>query len=383
MNADIMGTNSIAMTQRPRVVWDMTFTVRSVTGTRMYTQKLFRALAARPEFALSELYATREVGAERQGTLRSNVQNIWWLVGGAERELARNAPALFHAAAYLGPLATPCPMVLNVFDTTYVAYPHNYDWKFRLYALTIIPAAVKRAVAILTLSEHARGEIVRVYQVPPERVHVVPPGVGAEYHPVADARAIAKVRAKYGVGESYLIYVGGSNARKNVPNLIRAFARVRREFPALEFVMAGPRGVAAPVQAAIAEAGVSNAIHPLGYVPEEDLNLLYGGARANVFASRMEGFGMPPVEAMACGTPVVVAPNPPMPDVLGDAAWFTENDSPEALAAGIARVLHDSALAQTLRERGLERARLYTWDASAQKTVDIYQEVLARPTRAA
>lgn len=368
---------------RPRVIWDMTFTVRSLTGTRVYTQKLFHAIAARPEFELSEIYGTREVGAARHGTLRANAQNILWLVANGRRELNRQRPALFHAAAFLSPLRPPCPMVLNLFDTTYVTYPRNLDWKFRFYANTFIPASIKRAAAILTLSEHARGEIVRIYNVSPERVYIVTPGVGAEFHLVADTQGIEAVRTKYGLGENYLIYVGGRNRRKNVPNLIRAFAKARGEFPALEFVMAGPKESNAPVDAALAEVGLAHAIHQLDYVPEADLHMLYAGARADVFASRMEGFGMPPVEAMACGTPVVAAPNAPMPQVLGDAAWFTENDSPDALAAGILRVLNDDALAQTLRARGLERARLYTWEGSAQKTIGIYQEILARTPHAA
>lgn len=363
---------------KPRVLWDMTFTVRSLTGTRVYTQKLFQAIAAQGAYDLGELYGNREAGVPRRGTLRSNARNILWLLSGLENELKRAHPVLFHAAAYLGPLRAPCPMILNVFDTTYAAFPRDFDWKFRFYARTFIPSAIRRASAILTLSGHARGELMRLYGLPGERVHIVPPGVGAEFHPLDDPNELARVRAKYDLPEKYLIYVGGRNHRKNVPVLIAAFARARREIPDLHLVLAGPRSGPHATDAPISASGAAHAIRQLDFVPEADLPALYADARACIFASRLEGFGMPPVEAMACGTPVVAAPNPPMPEVLGDAAWFTANDSVEAMTAGILRVLGDDALRVTLRERGIERAHLYAWTESARKTIGIYDHVLAR-----
>jgi glycosyltransferase involved in cell wall biosynthesis len=269
-------------------------------------------------------------------------------------------------------------MVLNVFDTTYAAFPQSFDWKFRFYARTFIPSGIRRASAILTLSEHARGEIMRIYDLPGERVHVVPPGVGDEFHPLHDPDALARVRAKYNLPEKYLLYVGGCHPRKNVPVLIAAFARARQEIPDLHFVLAGPRFEPGVIDAPVAASGASNAIHHLDFVPEADLRVLFAAARVLVFASRLEGFGMPPVEAMACGTPVVAAPNPPMPEVLGDAAWFTADDSVEAMTEGILRVLRDDALQASLRERGIARARLYSWQDSARKTIDIYDAVLGQ-----
>lgn len=363
--------------ERPRVVWDMTFTVRSLTGTHVYTRNLYDAIARVGEFELSELYATKESGPKRRGTLRANVRNVQWLLFGAGKALTRAQPALFHAAAFFGPWGVSCPIIVNVFDITYLIYPRDFDWKWHTYALTAIPHTIKNAAAILTLSEHARGEIARAYQIPPERIHVVPPGVSAEFHPTADRAALAAVRAKYNLASEYLIYVGGRNPRKNLPALVQAFGLARREYPELQFVIAGPHGHHKSVDDAIAKSALAPFIRELDYVPQADLPLLYAGARVCIFASKLEGFGMPPVEAMACGTPVVAAPNPPMPDVLGDAAWFTQDDSPQGLAEGIQRVLRDADLARALSARGTERARLYSWDASARKTIEIYRAVLS------
>jgi glycosyltransferase involved in cell wall biosynthesis len=351
-----------------------------LTGTRVYTRELYRAIAAHGTYALSQVYAGGIEGVERRGLL-SNARNILWLVSTLTRELERIKPALLHAAAYLGPPRSPCPVVLNVFDTTYAATPHHFDWKFRFYARTFIPAAIRRAAAILTLSEHARGEIERLYGVPRARVHVVPPGVGGAFHPPADGETIARVRSGYDLPGEYVMYAGEDHPRKNLPRLIAAFARARREIPSLHLVLAGPRAAASPLQSAIEASGAAPAIHSTGYVPETDLAGLYAGARAFVFASAQEGFGMPPVEAMACGTPVVVAPNPPMREVLGDAAWFTADDSVEALAQGIVRVAQDDALCRTLRARGLERAQLYSWFESARKTMAVYAQLLGDAAR--
>jgi glycosyltransferase involved in cell wall biosynthesis len=361
----------------PRVVWDMTFTIRSRTGTHTYTHNLYRAVDARQQVELQQVYGTRAVGHKRRGGSLPAAKNMWWLARGLERELNARAPDLFHAAAYLGPRRAPCPVVVNVFDTAYLTYPQYFDWKWHAYARFVIPHTVRNAAAVVTLTEHAREEIIRAYNVPAQRVHIVAPGIGGEFQPEPDAFLIAQLRARYGLRENYLLYLGATNGRKNIPALVEAFARLRAEFPQLTLVLAGPRQLddAATTQAIRAHA-VENTVTRLGHIPQSDLPLLYAGARAFVYASKWEGFGIPPVEAMACGTPVVAAPNPPMPQVLGDAACWANNDSPAALAMAIRRVLNDDALTQTLRDKGIARARMFTWEGAAQALLQIYADVL-------
>lgn len=361
----------------PRVVWDMTFTIRSRTGTHTYTHNLYRAVEARQQVELQQVYGTREVGRKRRGGTLPAARNVWWLVRGLEQQLSSLMPDLFHAAAYLGPRHAPCPVIVNVFDTAYITYPQYFDWKWHAYARLVIPNTVRNAAAVVTLTEHARGEIIRTYNVPAQRVHIVAPGIGGEFQPEPDDSLLAQLRAQYGLSENYLLYLGATNGRKNIPALVAAFAQVRADFPQLTLVLAGPRQLddAATTQAIRAHA-VENSVTRLGHIPQSDLPLLYAGARAFIYASKLEGFGIPPVEAMACGTPVVAAPNPPMPEVLGDAAWWAEDDSPAALATAIRRVLNDNALTQTLRDKGIARARMFTWEIAAHALLQIYADVL-------
>lgn len=362
-----------------RVVWDMTFASKSLTGTRVLASELAAALRARQEYEIIEIAARNEIiarnGRAPSAGARAAAQKVWWLQTGLARRAAQQNAALLHAAAYLGPAQAGCPTIVNVFDTTYLDAPQDFDWKWKLYARWI-PAALRNAAAILTLSEHSRRAIIRHYAVAPDKLCIVYPGINPMFHPFQDAERIRAARARYGLGSEYVLFVGAQEQRKNIPSLIRAVGMARAKLPALELALVGPRGRGT---AAIAQALASSepgSVRELGFVAQNDLPLLYAGARALVYASRLEGFGMPPLEAMACGTPVIAAPNPPLPEVLGASAWFTADDSPAGLAAGIQQALQDDALRASLRERGLRHARPFTWERAAQATAELYRETL-------
>jgi hypothetical protein len=161
----------------------MTFARRSLTGTRVYTQNLFQTLSKLSDWEFIEVSGGADTSARRFGAMRGNALSILWLLNQAEREAKRVQPDIYHAGAYLAPLRLPCPAVLNVFDTTYLAYPQYFDWKWNLYARTIIPRAAQNAAAILTLSEHSRDRDLQAYNVPRERVHIFAPGLGPEFQP--------------------------------------------------------------------------------------------------------------------------------------------------------------------------------------------------------
>lgn len=357
-------------------MWDMTFAYNSMTGTRVLARQLTTALRKLDVYEIVEV--TARAGGDAQKTNRANgIGNVWWLGRELSRVLETEHAALLHVAAYVGPRRAPCPSIANIFDTTYLTYPNDFDWKWRAYAQVFIPNTIRRASAVLTLSEHAKSEIARHYKLLPEQVNVVYPGVSGVFCRTADAETINAAREKFDLPENYLIFVGAQMPRKNIPALIQALGKLGDDLGNLTLVLVGPRERgSSEIQRVISELGLRARVRELGFIGDVDLAVLYQGARAFVYASKLEGFGMPPVEAMACGTPVVCAPNPPMPEVLGDAAYFTQNDSPEALAEGIARVLKDEALAQTLRARGIARAQMYTWENAARKTLAVYQQVL-------
>lgn len=359
-----------------RVLWDMTFAAKSLTGTRVFAQNLFDALRAQNAYALYTVNANDTTRAERTGNVLTGLRNVWWLQNDLARAARAQHAALLHCAAYLGPRRAACPVILNVLDTTYLAFPDDFDWKWRFYARALIPPAVKNAAAILTLSEHARGEIAQAYRVSREKIRVVYPGVASEFRPMADADTITAVRARYALRGEYALFVGAQETRKNIPALLRTLDNVRAEFPALTLVLTGPRGSgSAEIQRVIQELNLTNSVRELGYVEQHDLPALYSGARVFLYASKLEGFGMPPVEAMACGVPVVAAPNPPLTETLGDAAMFAADDNPDALAQALCPVLRDNALANQMRAKGLERARFFTWERAAMTTMQLYAEV--------
>lgn len=360
-----------------RVTWDMTFSARSAGGTDVYARNLFSALQAPGVIELQEIKCAHTAGPQRVEKFSGPAKNLWWLWRGLEQTLDAQRPDLFHAAAFLGPRRAPCPLVVNVFDVVYEIFPREFDWKWKFYARTVIPHTVHRADAVITLSEYARGEIVRVYDVPRARVHIVPPGIRHEFRADLDAAAIAERRARYNLPENYLLHIGSVEGRKNIRALLGALAQVRAEFPDLFLVLGGPRvHTSEAVQRARREFNVDDRVRSLSFIPQTDLPCVYAGARAFVYASKMEGFGIPPVEALACGIPVISAPNPPMPQVLGDAGYFAQDDSPAALAQAIRTVLRDQALTRALREKGIARAREFTWEGAARAMIQIYQTVL-------
>jgi glycosyltransferase involved in cell wall biosynthesis len=369
--------NALPASERPRVLFDMTFAAKSLTGTRVFAQNLFDALCAQNGYAMRAVNANAITRAERSGNLWTGLQNVWWLQNGLPRAVRDQHAALLHIGAYLGPRRAACPVIVNVLDTTYLEFPDDFDWKWRLYARLWIPPALENAAALVTLSEHARGEIARRYRVARAKIHVVYPGIASEFHPTADARTIAGTRARYALPDEYILFVGAQETRKNIPALLRAFHLARAEFPNLALALIGPRGGGSAEMARVRRAlNLARAVRELGYVPQSDLPALYAGARAFVYASKREGFGMPPVEAMACGAPVIAAPNPPLPEVLSDAAYFARDDTPAALAQAIGHVLRDDALAQLLRAKGRARAREFTWARAARATMQIYADVL-------
>lgn len=377
-----------AQAGRLRVAYDMTFADKSATGTRVYAYQLQAAVEALHCLDMYSLAAPRAGPRWMKGNVLSGARNLIWLQKVLPAKLASLRADLFHALAFLGPLAPPCPMVVNVLDTIYLSYPGDFDYKWRLYARLLIGPTTKHAAAVITLSESSKNHIVAAYGVPRERVHVVYPGLSEHFKRKPDAAALLAVKEKYGVRERYCLFVGASERRKNLVALVGAVARLnaRGEIRPLQLVLVGPRGRGwTELQSLIKREQLEDMMVYPGYVPEEDLPPLYAGAELFVFPSLMEGFGIPLIEAMACGTPIVATPCSPTPEVVGDGAYLADGADAEALATAMARVLSEPELARRLRASGAERAGYFSWERAAQQTVALYQSVIEnypRTTRA-
>lgn len=302
---------------------------------------------------------------------------LWWDLRALPAAVRRLRPQLLHRTK---PAGTPFrrglpPTVVTIYDVIPLTHPGTQTLAQRTYWRLQLPLAARAADHILTLSEAAKRALVSALGVPPERVTVTYPGLDAAFRRPSDA-AITAVRGRLGLRAPYVLTVGTIEPRKNVDVLLRAFARVARAIPE-DLVVAGRWGwKTAAVRAAAADPRIRGRVRFLGAVDPDTLPALYAGADAFVFLSRAEGFGFPPLEAMACGTPVAVSDRGSLPEVVGDAALRVNPDHEETVAEALAQLVTDRALQARLRFQGPERARRFSWEKTAKATLAVYAQVV-------
>jgi glycosyltransferase involved in cell wall biosynthesis len=269
------------------------------------------------------------------------------------------------------------PFIVTIHDAFAYVYPeaHNLldNWRYRWH----LPYVARRADAVITDSECSRRDLETFLGLDHQRISVVLAGIDGRFRPILDAAQRQAVTARYGISVPYLLYVGGLNARKNVPRLLEAFARTQQSQKGIQLVLGGKRQWgASEIDETIQRLGLGNAVHFTGYVEDTDLSTLYSAAEAFVFPSLYEGFGLPPLEAMACGTPVITSNVSSLPEVVGDAAMLIEPHDVCNLAQAMHRILTDNQLRQTMKSRGLDRASKFSWAQSARQILRTYQRVV-------
>lgn len=262
--------------------------------------------------------------------------------------------------------------VVTIHDAIAFEYPEGYPWLNNFLHRRYHPFILRNTDVIATDSEYARRTLVRFLRLGSDSVRVIPLGVRRDMHPVNPERARATVTA-LGIEPPYVLYVGAFQARKNLPALVDAFARARTRLPDHRLVLAGPSQWRYPeLHHRISEAGLGSAVQVAGYVPEHVLPALYSAASVFVLPSLYEGFGIPVLEALACGTPVVCSSASSLPEVAGDAALLVDPRDPDAMADAIVLAALDGALRARLRVRGLERASMFTWEQTARRYLELY-----------
>lgn len=296
-------------------------------------------------------------------------------------ELARDDVDLVHSMAYALPLICPARSVVTVHDLSFLLFPEAFNRANRLYLTAATRLAVRRADALIAVSENSRRDLVRLLGAAPERVFVVPNGVDPAFRPL-DPQALAGFRRERGLPEHYILFVGTLEPRKNLAALLRAYARLRQrgEVPHRLVIAGGMGWRYEGVLSLVAELGLGGEVLLAGFVPHEELPWWYGAADLFVFPSLYEGFGLPPLEAMACGTPVVSSNAASLPEVLGEAALLTPTDV-EGLAQAMRCVLLNPHLQEEMRARGLAKASEYSWERTARETAQVYRRVLAGQAR--
>jgi glycosyltransferase involved in cell wall biosynthesis len=391
-----------------RIGLDYTPAIRQRAGIGRYTRGLVQALAAldrQNEYVLLEAggsgQESREAGSRETFVFPPNFHHrplplseralaVLWhrLRLPLPVDLLTGEVDVFHSPDFLLPPLRHGRAILTVHDLSFRRRPECADAALAAYLNRAVPPSIQRADLVLADSRSTQADLVELLGVPAAKIEVLYPGVGDAYQPVRDEATLAAVRQKYNLPDNFVLFVGTIEPRKNLVTLLQAWPKLQIADCRLQIalVIAGGKGwLYEETFATVERLGLSGDVVFLGYVPETDLPALYSLARLFVFPSLYEGFGLPPLEAMACGTPVVCAHTSSLPEVAGDAALLVDPLDADGLAAAMQQALSDEGLRARLVERGLRQAARFTWRAAAQQLLAIYEREdltgLSRPVR--
>ena len=292
--------------------------------------------------------------------------------------LRRERPDVFHAPHYVLPPAVLCRSVVTIHDCIHLMFPQYLPNKMSYaYARASMWAAVKRSDRILTVSEASKRDILHFFNVAPEKIVVVYNAIDDHFWLTPPDEEVARVRERYQLDHQFVLYVGNIKPHKNLVRLIESFAELRRTgFEELKLLIIGDEISKLPsLRRAVHGHKLHKHVRFLGYVSDDTLRVLYRLAALFAFPSLYEGFGLPPLEAMASGTPVVASNQSSLPEVTGDAAVLVDPYDVASIVDGMRRVLCDPTLAADLRRRGPERAREFSWSRSVAQTRTVYEQV--------
>jgi glycosyltransferase involved in cell wall biosynthesis len=292
-------------------------------------------------------------------------------------ELRKNPVDVLHVQ-FTAPPFCPCPLVVSIHDLSFEHLPQTFNRRSRTQLRLTVRHSARRAARILSLSEHTRRDIMETYGIEGERIKTIPIAAPKHFAPVEDNRELQRVRHNYGIDGDYILSVGSIQPRKNLARLIKAYASLRGVHSAAKLpklVLAGKCAwLYDQTLRALEESGVKEAVVLTGYVPEADLPALYTGALCFVYPSYFEGFGLPPLEAMKCGAPVIVGNRTSLPEVVGDAALAVDPFDTDAIAEAIKLLMRDSQLREELSLKGQQRAAAFDWQETARRTLMVYEE---------
>lgn len=357
-------------------------------GNESYATNLIEALAEIDQTNRYTLYVTKPAAVERFNNrwpnflVRSTLPHtpLIRIPLTLSNELRRNPVDVLHVQ-FTSPPFSPCPVVVSVHDLSFEHLPQTFKWRSRKQLRLTVRRSVRKAAQVIALSEHARKDMIDTYHVSPERVTAIPLAAAGHFMPLKNEAELQRVKQTYEIEGDYILAVGAIQPRKNLARLLAAYSRLHRAKPEgklPKLVLAGKRAwLYEETLRTIAELELERSVILTGYVPEQDLPALYSGALCFVYPSYFEGFGLPPLEAMQCGTPVIVGNRTSLPEVVGNAALLVDPFDVEALAAAIERVIGNSDLRADLSVKGLARAKLFEWRETARQTLAVYQKAIA------
>lgn len=310
---------------------------------------------------------------------KSPARRLAWEQTTLPRLARRSGIEILHSLHYTRPLLLPCASVVTFHDMTFFLFPELHTRSKRIFFPFAIRLSARLADAFASVSENTRRDSIRLLHIPPGKIFTTPLGINEEFRPISDAGLLEACRRQYNLPDDFILYVGLLEPRKNLPLLLKAYARLANQGDVPVLVLVGRPGWGyQQVLQQIDELGLKRKVHFTGYVPAQDLPLVYNLAQIFVYPSIYEGFGLPPMEAMACGTAVITTAVSSMLDHVGDAGILVPPQNEEALSQGMFDVLSNPALREELVIKGLQRTANFTWKHTAEETLKVYQYVATK-----
>jgi len=374
---------------------DISRTLGNPTGVGWYTAHLvdaFRSIDVENEYSLYPFFwhchpndyrnALRFSG--RNFTVRDTDRNFpelakRWSENTLSAEQLLGPIDILHCPAYTAPDVSHCRLIVTIHDMSFLTHPHFHTDENRRFCMIQTLRASRFADAIICVSEATARDVQRYLHINEDRLFVIPEAAGEEFRRIDDQAVIMKTLIDYGIQENFILYVGTVEPRKNLSTLIEAYARLRKSTSYNEWlVIAGGSGWKnEDIYKRVEELGLTSYVKFLGYVSSDALVALYNSCRVFVYPSLYEGFGLPVLEAMACGAPVITSSVSSLPEVAGDAAIAVDPQHIDSLTDSIYSILSDDTMRMELRRKGLYRASRFSWEETARKTLALYARVFA------
>jgi len=293
--------------------------------------------------------------------------------------LKKTKPDLCHFTNYLAPVFTSTPIIVNIYDMTLTQFPEYHYLKKRLLSRPLVPVIAKKAKRIIATSENTKKDIIKHFGIDADKIKVIYCGVAENFKIIEDENKLNEIRNKYKIDRKIILYVGNLEPRKNLVRLIEAFHLLIKKYDVnYKLMLVGLKAWGyREIFQKIKELHLGNKVIYSGYVDEEDLPLIYNCADVFAYPSLYEGFGLPVVEALACGIPVLTSLSPSLDEVASESTLRVNERDTNAITEGLLKLIQDTRLRKNLIEKGIERAKLFSWDKAARKTLEVYKETLS------
>lgn len=363
-----------------RILMDAHLLGSGETGNETYTRNLINSLCDLPSLeVVAAILKRKNHGLNRQkislAGLRS--KNNWIRLAYDLPAVCKRWNAEIVHVTYIGPFFLPCPLVVTLHDVAFKKYPEFFSWRDRILFSTLLLLSLKRSAAILAISNHGKSEIIKYYPFLEGKVFVTMLAANPIFRKIDDKQRLEAIRKIYQLDGEYLLAVGNIQPRKNLLRILEAYDTVRKKIIGLKLVIVGKaKWKSSIIYEEVTRRGLERDVIFTGYVSDDELVFLYNGAKLFLYPSIYEGFGLPILEAMSCGTPVITSNTASMPEVAGNAAMLIDPLDTDQIGEGIEKVIKSPDLSKEMSIKGLRQAAKFSWEKTARDTFEVYRNIL-------